>query len=153
MITPFDASGVARDPAGIKRYTDGPASVVHLLRSTMEAVPDQEAIVEQDGRRLSYQELWDAAVAGGLRAAGVGVAIRHGNGVDWVLSFFGTLLASGVAAPVNTRFTEAEVKYVVDDCTPAVVLEPGNSLPSGTPVTWPGSTTTASRTSWTASRT
>ena len=81
----------AATPPGVKRYADLPDSVVAMLRASVERRPDAEAVVELDGPRLTYRELWDAAarVAGGLRAAGVGrgdrVAIRHGNGVDWVL--------------------------------------------------------------------
>ncbi len=138
-LHPFDESGVERDPAGIKRYTDLPASVVELLHRTVADRPDQEAVVELDGPRLTYRQLWDGAarVAGGLRAAGVRagdrVAIRHGNGIDWVLGFFGTQLAGGVAVPVNTRFAEPEVEYVLGDCTPTVVLVPGSPLPDGAP--------------------
>jgi long-chain acyl-CoA synthetase len=34
------------------------------------------------------------------------VANRLPNGVDWVVAFWGTLLAGAVAVPVNTRFAE-----------------------------------------------
>ena len=50
----------------------------------------------------------------GGRAAGRGVkrgdrvAIRLGNGADWVLAFFGAVLADAIVVPVNTRFTEEE---------------------------------------------
>ena len=83
------------------------------------------------------RQLWDRAarVAGGLRAAGVQrgdrVAIRLGNGVDWVLAFFGALMAGAVAVPVNTRFTEEEVDYVVDRLRRGVRLRPGAALPDG----------------------
>jgi acyl-CoA synthetase (AMP-forming)/AMP-acid ligase II len=139
QLHPFDETGVVRDAAGVKHYTQLPASVVELLRRTVEERPDQEAVVELDGPRVSYRELWDrsARVAGGLRDAGVGrgdrVAIRHSNGLDWVLGFFGIQLAGAVAVPVNTRFTESEVDYVVNDCGPRVVLAPGSQLPQGEP--------------------
>jgi long-chain acyl-CoA synthetase len=138
-LHPFDESGVVRDAAGAKRYTAIPGSVVELLHATVEAFPDQEAIVELDGARLSYRELWDRSsrVAGGLRSAGVRrgdrVGIRHGNGIDWVLAFFGAQLAGAVAVPINTRFAEPEVNYVVSDCAPRVVLGPGSALPDATP--------------------
>ena len=72
-----------------------------LFARQMGAGLGREALAETgDGPRLTYAELWDRAarVAGGLRSAGVGrgdrVAIRLGNGVDWVLAFFGTVLAA-----------------------------------------------------------
>src|SRR5689334_6233900 len=124
VIEPFDSTGVYRDDNGVKRYHGIADSVITLLRRTVEERPDQEAVVELDGPRVSYQQLWDAAarVSGGLRAAGVvrgdRVAIRYGNGLDWVLGFFGTLMAGGavVLAP-DSPLPEA-APYVVDDLRP-----------------------------------
>ena len=139
-LQPFDVSGVVRDADGVARYQDLPDSVVAMLRASVERDPTGEAVVELDGPRLTFTELWDrsARVAGGLRAAGVGrgdrVAIRLGNGVDWVLLFFGTLMAGGVVVPVNTRFTEAEAAYVLEDSGATHVAEPGTALPDGAPL-------------------
>src|SRR5436309_6960966 len=90
-IRPFVETGVQRGTDGVKRYVELPDSVVAMLRTSVERDPGAEAVVELDGRRLSYQELWDCAarVAGGLRAGGVRrgdrVAIWLNNGIDWVL--------------------------------------------------------------------
>jgi long-chain acyl-CoA synthetase len=54
--------------------------------------------------------------------------------VDWVLAFFGAVLAGGVVVPVNTRLTEPEVDYVVSDSGAAYVVAPGEPLPDGDPV-------------------
>jgi long-chain acyl-CoA synthetase len=138
-LRPFDETGVRPDDAGVKRYTGLPGSIVELLRSSVENDPGQEAIVELDGPRVTYRQLWDAAaaVAGGLREDGLApgdrVAIRYGNGLDWVLAFFGTLMAGGVAVPVNTRLADPEVDYVVGDCGARFVLGPGGPLPHGAP--------------------
>jgi acyl-CoA synthetase (AMP-forming)/AMP-acid ligase II len=61
------------------------------------------------------------------------VAIRHGNGLDWTLAFLGTVLAGGAAVPVNTRFAEPEIDYVVGDSGAGLVLGPGTPLPDGAP--------------------
>ncbi len=141
MSMPFDTTGVTRGPDRIKRYEGLPASLVHMLRDTVERHPGQEALAETGGGpRLTYRELWDRAarVAGGLRTAGVRrgdrVALRLGNGADWVLAFFGAMLAGGVVVPVNTRLTEAEVAYVVSDSGAAYVVAPGEPLPDGDPL-------------------
>jgi long-chain acyl-CoA synthetase len=139
-LTPFDMSGIERGPDGIKRYRGLPASLVQMLRTPVEATPDAEAIVEVGGPRLTYAQLWDRAtrVAGGLRAAGVQrgdrVALRLPNGADWVLGFFGTLLAGAVVVPVNTRLAEPEVAYVLEDSGAAHVLSHGTPLPDGKPL-------------------
>ena len=141
MSTPFDTAGVTRGADGIKRYDGLPASLVHMLRDTVERHPDREALVQTGGGpRLTYRQLWDRAarVAGGLSAAGLGrgdrVALRLGNGADWVLAFFGTALAGGVAVPVNTRLTEDEIGYIVSDSGAAYVVTPGQPLPDGNPL-------------------
>ena len=140
MISPFDTGGVTRGPDGIKRYEGLPRSLVHMLRDTVERHPQREALAETGGGpRLTYGELWDRAtrVAGGLCegriARGDRVAIHRTNGVDWVLAFFGTVLAGGIVVPVNTRFTENEMNYVVSDSGAAYVFRDGEPLPDGEP--------------------
>ncbi len=134
---PFDVEGVTRGADGIARYANRPDSLVHMLRRSVERDRDATALVEVGGPSLSYGELWDGAsrVAGGLRAAGVGrgdrTAILLPNGVDWVLAFWGTQLAGAVAVPVNTRFKESEVAYVVEDSGASHVFEAGAPLPEG----------------------
>jgi acyl-CoA synthetase (AMP-forming)/AMP-acid ligase II len=76
-------------------------------------------------------------VAAGLRAAGVGpgdrVALRIGNGLDWVLAFWGTHLAGGIVVPLNTRLADAEAEYVLADCGATYVVHLGEPLPDAEP--------------------
>ena len=125
-------TGVVRGEDGIKRYEGLPRNLVQMLRAAVEQQGAAEAVVETGGGpRLSYATLWDRAarVAGGLRGLGVQrgdrVAIRLGNGVDWVLAFLGAVLADAIVVPVNTRFTEEEADYVVTDSGATYVFMPG----------------------------
>jgi long-chain acyl-CoA synthetase len=137
---PFDESGVERDPSGRARYIDRPASLVEMLRASVERDASATAVLEVSGSSLSYGELWHGAmgVAGGLRAEGVErgdrVAIRLANGNDWVLAFFGAQMLGAVVVPVNTRFTEQEVAYVVQDSGASFTFQAGAALPEGEPV-------------------
>jgi long-chain acyl-CoA synthetase len=137
VIRPFDESRITRGPDGIARYQDRPQSLLHMLRATVDKWNDKEALVEPGRGRIGYRELWERAarVAGGLRALGVRrgdrVAIRLGNGIDWCVSFFGIQMAGAVAVPINTRFAEIEVEYVVTDSGSNVVILPGQPLPDG----------------------
>jgi acyl-CoA synthetase (AMP-forming)/AMP-acid ligase II len=137
---PFDTTGVQRGPDGVLRYGDLPASLVAMLRASVDRDPGAEAIVAVGGERLTYSELWERAarVAGGLRASGIApgdrVAVRLGNGIDWVLAFVGAVLAGAIPVPVNTRFTEAEAQYVLDDSGASFVFAAGAALPHGEPV-------------------
>lgn len=138
-VEPFDATRVARDATGVKRYTALPTSLVSMFRNSVDRDPYGEAVVEVGGQRLTYQALWDGAarIAGGLRAAGVRrgdrVAVRLPNGVEWVLAFLGVQLAGAAAVPVNTRFTDEEARYVITDSGASYVFEPGTAAPDGTP--------------------
>lgn len=140
MIRPFDNSAITRGADQIARYDNLPASLVEMFRATVDRLPDKEAIVELDGERVTYGELWErsARVAGGLKALGVNrgdrAAIRLANGLDWCLAFFGIQLAGGVAVPVNTRFNESEVDYVITDSGSRFTFLPGGPLPDGDPV-------------------
>ena len=134
IVNPYPMHDIERGADGILRYTALPPSLVHMLRATVEAQPDDEALVELGGDRVSYRQLWDRAarVAGGLRATGVQrgdrVAIRLPNGNDWAFAFYGVQMAGAVAVPVNTRLTESEVDYVITDSGAKVVIEPGAPL-------------------------
>lgn len=140
MIEPFDMTGLERGPDGVRRYRGLDSSVVAMLRFSVDNYGSSEALVDLGtGRRLSYRQLWDAAarVAGGLRGDGVlrgdRVAIRYENGIEWVCCFLGTLLAGGVAVPVNTRLTNSEAAYVIEDSGAKLVLGPGSPVRNGTP--------------------
>src|SRR3954453_3027816 len=140
MPYPFDRSGTEVGPDGVCRYTGLPQNLLQMLRTAVDTSPDAAALVELGGERVTYEQLWDRAarVAGGLRAAGVGrgdrAAILLPNGIDWGLAFWGAQLAGAVAVPVNTRFKEAEIEYVVDDSGAAHVFRPGQPLPDGDPL-------------------
>jgi acyl-CoA synthetase (AMP-forming)/AMP-acid ligase II len=139
MLQPFDQSGITRGADQIARYDGRPRSLLEMLRNTVDQRPTSEAIVEIGGERINYRELWDrsARLAGGLKNLGIKrgdrVAIRLGNGLDWCIAFWGTLMAGAVVVPVNTRFAEPEVEYVIHDSGSRYVFLPGQPLPSGNP--------------------
>ena len=110
-----------------------------MLGISVERDADAVALIEVGGRTLSYQQLWDRAarVAGGLRAMGVErgdrAAIRMPNGIDWVLAFFGSHLAGAVVVPINTRLTDEEASYVIEDSGSAFTFSGGAPLPDARP--------------------
>ncbi len=140
-VSVFDSSGVARDGDGARYYTGRPDSLVHMLQASVDRWPDHEVVVDLgSGQRLRYRELWQRAarVAGGLAHAGVRrgdrAAILHGNGLDWVLAFWGCQLAGVIVVPVNTRFAEPEIDYVIGNSGARYVFRPGEPLPEGEPL-------------------
>ncbi len=138
-IQPYDMSRMVRGADGVLHYERQPETVLELLRNAVDAAPGREAVVEVGGPRLTYRELWDRAarVAGGLVSEGVArgdrVAIRFGNGVDWCLAFAGALMAGATVVPVNTRFAEPEVEYVLGDAGAKFALGPHRPPPDAAP--------------------
>jgi acyl-CoA synthetase (AMP-forming)/AMP-acid ligase II len=136
---PFGLEGTHRDASGLRTYDDLPATLVDVITSHAARNPRVEAVVEVDGPRLDYVTLLERAsrVAGGLVAAGVKpgdrVALRRPAGVEWVLGFWGSILAGAIPVAINTRFSEQEVDYVVADSGAHVVLGFGTTLPDGEP--------------------
>jgi acyl-CoA synthetase (AMP-forming)/AMP-acid ligase II len=136
---PFDNSAITRGGDGIARYDGRPASLIEMLRTTVEATPQAEAIVELGGERVTYREFWNRAarVAGGLKRQGIGagdrVAIRLGNGLAWCVAFFGAQMAGAIVVPVNMRFSEPEAAYVISDSGASFTFLPGHPLPDGRP--------------------
>ncbi|MCV7260173.1 class I adenylate-forming enzyme family protein [Mycobacterium shimoidei] len=135
---PFPQTGVSRDRNGVPHYDRLPATLLDMLAEHADKRPDSEAVIELGGKRLTYRQLWDAAarVAGGLRASGLQpgerVAIRYPAGVDWALAFWGTVMAGGIAVPVNTRSAEPEVEFIRSDAGAKFDLV-GTPLPDGEP--------------------
>ena len=136
---PFPMTGVSRDANGVPRYDDLPVTLLDMLAGHVDSRPDSEAVVEVGADRLTYRQLWDRAsrVAGGLRAAGLKrgdrVAVRYPAGINWVLAFWGTVMAGGVAVAVNTRSAQPEVEFVLSDAGAQVDLAADTPMPDGQP--------------------
>lgn len=136
---PFPVTGVSRGRDGIPRYDDLPTTLLDMLAAQVDVRPDSEALVELGAGRLTYRQLWDRAarVAGGLRAGGLQhgdrVAVRYPAGIDWVLAFWGTVMAGGVVVAVNTRSAQPEVEFVLSDSGAQLDLAPDSALPDGQP--------------------
>src|SRR5579875_1889959 len=96
-------------------------------RRRARMTPDKTALV-QDGQRMSYREL-DLQVtrlAHGLVARGVArgdrVAFLGLNSVELVAAMFATAALGGVFVPLNTRLAAPELRYVLSNSAPALVI-------------------------------
>jgi benzoate-CoA ligase len=92
-----------------------------------EGLGDRAAIVAPTGT-VSYAELarlTDRA-GQGLRASGVEpgqrVAFLLPDGPGWAATFFGALKLGAVAVPLNTRLGPADLRPVLADCQPRVLV-------------------------------
>src|ERR1700749_4120194 len=120
-LSPFSQTGIFYDEHDIPHYEALPTSLLEMLERHVIERPEAEAVVELGGQRLTYRQLWDGAarVAGGLRTAGLQpgarVALRHPAGANWVLGFWGTLMAGGIPVAINTRSARPQGGVLVQD--------------------------------------
>lgn len=82
-------------------------SLIQLLRSTVERVPDKNAVIQGDNH-MTYTELWKKAcgianflVGQGLQA-GDRVALVMENSPEYVATYYGILMAGGATTGLNT---------------------------------------------------
>lgn len=89
------------------------------------------AIVDR-GQEFSYEQVNDraCAIANGLRLnniqPGQSVAIRMSNSIEFITSYFGILRAGCVAVLINIRLPASVIEYILNDSTPALVIDAGN---------------------------
>jgi len=89
-------------------------SLVDRLRYSVERHSDAEAVVHQD-RRVTYGQLWQyvcavgAFLAGEEFEAGDRVAILLENSAEYIATYYGTLMAGGVAVALTTASKAKEL--------------------------------------------
>ncbi|MGI8644772.1 MAG: AMP-binding protein [Nocardioides sp.] len=104
-----------------------------MNRAASEA-PSRPAIVEADGRSLTWAELDDEVgrVATGLGEIGIvaghRVLIALGNRLEFVTAYLGVLRAQAVAVPVNPRSSEDELARMVADSGARLAVADGDTL-------------------------
>jgi fatty-acyl-CoA synthase len=89
--------------------------------------PGSTALIQGE-EQITYAELSDRVRRFGAALAGAGV--RPGDRVAYLgpndlatfVAFFGTGLLGAVFAPLNTRLSGPEIRYLLDDCAPAALV-------------------------------
>jgi len=102
------------------------------LREVTAKFGPREALVQQRPggvvERMSYRDFWNRSmdVARGLIACGIGKGTRVGilmtNRAEFLFAVFGTTLAGGVATPLSTFSTEAELDHLLAASAVSVLL-------------------------------
>jgi long-chain acyl-CoA synthetase len=107
------------DP-GVPKEAPRPWLLFKALEANAQRFPHRVAL-EFLGRSLTYRELWREveAFAKGLQEAGLRpgdrVAIMLPNSPQFVIAFYGTLLAGGVGVNVNPMYTPRELRHQLKD--------------------------------------
>ena len=99
----------------------GRTDLAQLVADAAQARPDRVALVEAEGRRLTWGELDDrvSRLATGLGDLGVvagrRVGIVLGNSLEFVVAYFAILRAQAVAVPLNPRSSADEITRMLAD--------------------------------------
>ena len=119
MNTPAIVRGADALP---RRYE----TVVNMLADAAARAPDAEALVCED-RRLSYR-VYLRCVAGFARelervgARGGRVALILGNSLEAAIATFAVHAAGAQLVPLNPIYTARELRLILEDAAPTVVL-------------------------------
>ncbi len=100
------------------------STVIHMLVDAARRAPDREALVWA-GERLSYREYLNciAACAGMLgKVAGERVATVLPNSPDAAIAIFAVQAAGAQLAPLNPEYSAYELRPILIDAAPAVVI-------------------------------
>ena len=101
-------------------------TVMHMLIDAAARAPDAEALICEE-RRLSYRG-YLACVVGFARelerlgARGNRVALILGNSIETAIATFATHAAGAQLVPLNPMYTARELRQILEDAQPAVVL-------------------------------
>lgn len=101
----------------------------NLLTNRAHLTPDREALLELDtGRRFSYADLNARACRAANFMASLGVqagdrvSILAQNSVVYLDLFYGLAKIGAIFTPLNWRLTARELSYIINDCTPGVLV-------------------------------
>jgi len=106
---------------------DTTKTLCELFRTSAEQHPDK-VLVHHLGRDWTYAEIWasSASLAGWLRTDGLQNGDRVGllvpNSAQYVICYFGVLMAGGVVVALNPDTTARELAHTLVDCRPSAVV-------------------------------
>lgn len=98
-----------------------------LLAAVADVIPDDEALVIA-GERLTYGALLAKSREFARALVGLGVApgdhvcLLMPNSAHLVTAIFGTALAGAIVVPVNARYRETELAFVLQDAEPVCIV-------------------------------
>ena len=97
-----------------------------LYRHARET-PERAALM-QAGRQISYGELLQRVQVAAARLAAAGVqaedrvVLLAGNSLDYPVAVYAVGYLGALIVPINFRLATGEIAYILQDCTPRVVL-------------------------------
>ncbi|PAL04350.1 class I adenylate-forming enzyme family protein [Peribacillus simplex] len=117
-------------------------TIPQFLRCHAEKNPNKTAVVAWSGikrkkMRLSYAELnqltdllaasfYELKIQKGERMA---IFMDNEHGIECILSLYAAHKIGAINVPINTRYSEPELKYILEHCEASTVITSANLLP------------------------
>ena len=105
-------------------------TLLQRFKKQVEKLGEKTALIEPEGRKISYSELNEYAgrIAEKMRLSDVKqndtVAIVLPNGIDVVAAMLASLKLGAAFAALNGRYPEDRLQYIYKDCSAALVVTP-----------------------------
>lgn len=132
---PLEQRGRALYPSQVPHEITVPDwRVFDLLEHAVKNYGDHDALIFYDGR-LTYRELWESArrFGGLLQQIGVKaldrVALMLPNCPQYVIAYYGCLMAGAIVTQVNPMLVERELQYVLEDSESQILVALDALLP------------------------
>jgi acyl-CoA synthetase (AMP-forming)/AMP-acid ligase II len=109
-------------------------TIPHAVRRAAMRFGAAAAVVEPDGRRLSFHDLAAemARASGAFAAAGIvkgdRIAIWAPNSAGWIVACIGAQAAGAVVVTLNTRLKGAEAQYILNKSRARILVTIGDFL-------------------------
>ncbi len=106
-------------------------TVSDVAKRNAQLFPDRIAVVEENIRLTFKQFLdWINRLAVGLRREGIKrgdrIAVVSRNNLESFLLFFASAQCGAIYVPINTRLSQGEIEYILDDCQPKLLFAENN---------------------------
>lgn len=81
-----------------------------------------------NGMEVTYKELVERTICFSEKLGNAGikrgerVCVILANGIDYIVSYYGTIAAGCIVVPVNVGFKREEIRGIVDDCSAEVIV-------------------------------
>lgn len=118
-----------------KMQLDKTETVVSLFEKQVEKTPDDVALWDNE-RKYTYRELNEKAnqVAWHLKEAGVGandaVCVMAQRSAETIICIHGILKAGAAYMPIDPRYPEERILFMIEDCQPKLILVGDMQVPA-----------------------
>jgi long-chain acyl-CoA synthetase len=102
-------------------------TLYEVAKKNAQVFPDRLAAVDEN-KRLTFKQFLDLAnrLAVGLRKEGIKrgdrIAIMSRNNVESFVLYFAAARCGAIFVPLNTRLSQGEIEYILNDCQPKLLF-------------------------------